>query len=58
MGLMLTIPDASDDDLAEVVPWLQAALPMRLAANHWTRWTLTKNGRSYRGKSIDPLASR
>jgi hypothetical protein len=54
-GLTLSIPDASDDDLNSVVPWLQAALPMRLSAKHWTRWSLTKSGRSYRGKRITPV---
>jgi hypothetical protein len=55
MGLTLSIPDASDTDLADVVPWLQAALPMRLSSKQWTRWTLTKNGRSYRGRRIVPI---
>jgi hypothetical protein len=54
IGLSLSIPRASDSDLAAVVPWLQAALPMRLSSKHWTRWTLTKSGRSYRGKRIAP----
>jgi hypothetical protein len=56
MGLSLSIPRASDADLAEVVPWLQAALPMRLSSKHWTRWTLTKNKRSYRGRKIVPVS--
>jgi hypothetical protein len=54
IGLSLSIPEASDTDLGEIVPWLQAALPMRLSAKHWTRWMLTKNGRSYRGRKIAP----
>lgn len=58
MGLSISIPDASDEDLAGVVPWLQAALPMRLSAKQWTRWTLTKSGTSYRGKRISPPALR
>jgi hypothetical protein len=57
IGLSLSIPEASDTDLAEIVPWLQAALPMRLSAKHWTRWTLTKNGRSYRGRKIAPVSA-
>jgi hypothetical protein len=56
MGLSLSIPRASDADLAEIVPWLQAALPTRLSAKHWTRWTLTKNKRSYRGRKIVPVS--
>lgn len=57
LGLTLSIPDAKDDDLGEIVPWLQSALPMRLSPKHWTRWTLTKAGNSYRGKRIDPMGS-
>jgi hypothetical protein len=55
LGLTLSIRDASDEELHQVVPWLQASLPMRLSAKHWTRWTLTKSGGSYRGKKITPL---
>jgi hypothetical protein len=54
LGLSLSIPEASDEDLQRVVPWLQNHLPMRLSAKHWARWTLTKNGRTYRGKKIEP----
>ena len=54
IGLNLSIPNASDTDLAAVVPWLQAALPMRLSPKHWTRWTLSSDGRTYRGKRITP----
>jgi len=57
LGLQLSIPDASDDDLAAIVPWLQAALPMRLSSKHWNRWTLTADGRSYRGRRITPTAA-
>ena len=54
MGLSLSVPDATDADLGEIVPWLQAALPMQLSSKHWSRWTLTKNGRAYRGRKIAP----
>jgi hypothetical protein len=57
LGLRLSIPEASDDDLAAIVPWLQAELPMRLSSKHWTRWTLTSGGRSYRGRRITPTAA-
>lgn len=56
VALSLSIPQASDTDLAEIMPWLQAALPMRLSAKHWTRWTLTKDKRSYRGRKIEPAS--
>lgn len=58
MGLTLSVPDAADQDLAVLVPWLQEALPMRLSVKQWTRWTLTRNGRSYRGKRISPPGLR
>jgi len=54
VGLSLSIPQATDSDMHEIVPWLQASLPMRLSSKHWTRWTLTKNGQSYRGRKITP----
>ena len=53
-GLMLSLPEATDEQLAEARPWLQAELPMKLSSKHWVRWTLNKNGRSYRGKRIAP----
>ena len=53
LALQLTMPDASNAQLARAVPWLQAALPMRLSSKHWTRWTLANNGRSYVGRKLD-----
>ena len=52
MGLSLSIPRASDADLQAVVPWLQAELPMKLSSKHWTRWTLARDGHSYRGRKL------
>ena len=52
MGLALSLPLASDEDLAREVPWLQASLPFKLSAKQWTRWSLTKDGRSYRGRKL------
>ena len=52
IGLTLTIPMVSDEELREIVPWLQAELPMVLSAKHWSRWTVTKNGSSYRGRKV------
>ena len=54
MGLILSIPRASDGDLRDLVPWLQASLPFQMSAKHWTRWTLTKNKLSYRANRIVP----
>ena len=52
MGMLLSIPNATDADLAVLVPWLQDHLPFRLSAKHWSRWTLAKNGRTYRGRKL------
>jgi hypothetical protein len=55
MGLSLSIPEATDEQLMEIIPWLQANLPFRLSAKHWTRWTLARNAKTYRGERIYPL---
>lgn len=55
MSLLLSVPEASDEDLSVVVPWLQDALPMRLSPKHWARWTLTRDRHSYRRTAITPL---
>ena len=55
LGLALSIPLATDADLARLGPWLEAALPVRLSPNHWSRWTLTGDATSYRGRRIRPL---
>lgn len=52
MGLLLSVPNATDADLADLVPWLQSHLPFRLSPKHWSRWTLAKNGRTYRGRKL------
>lgn len=52
MGLRLSIPLATDGDLATMAPWLQEALPMRLSSKHWARWVLTKDQRSYRATKV------
>jgi hypothetical protein len=54
LGLSLSIPQATDADVAIIVPWLQKHLPCRLSDKQWTRWSLTKNGRTYRGQRISP----
>ena len=56
MSLALSIPDATDNDIEQTIPWLQSHLPFRLSSKHWTRWTLTKNQNSYRGRKLQPLA--
>lgn len=52
LGLSLSFPEATDDDFAALVPWLQSALPMKLSPKHWTRWTRTKSSTSYRSRKL------
>jgi hypothetical protein len=52
MGLLLSVPDATDAEAVDLIPWLQSHLPFQLSPKHWTRWTLTKNGRTYRGQKL------
>jgi hypothetical protein len=52
MGMLLSIPNATDVDMGSMVPWLQHYLPFRLSARQWSRWTLAKNGRTYRGRKL------
>ena len=54
LGLSLSFPEATDEDVETVVPWLQAALPMRLSSKHWARWTRTTGGNSYRSRRLAP----
>ncbi|MGC4175476.1 hypothetical protein [Demequina sp.] len=52
MSVSLNFPRATDDELSTIIPWLQANLPFTLSTKHWTRWTLAKNGTTYRGRKI------
>ena len=54
MALQLCLPGATDRQVADTIPWLQANLPFRLSTKHWLRWTLTKSGTSYRPRRITP----
>nr|NLD39992.1 hypothetical protein [Actinomycetales bacterium] len=53
LGLSLSFPEATDDDIETLVPWLEDALPIKLSPKHWTRWTRTKKGDSYRSRKIN-----
>ena len=44
IGIDLCFPDADDDLLRRVVPWLQANLPFRLSPKQWREWTPTRTG--------------
>jgi hypothetical protein len=52
LGLTLSVPNTSDDELRAMVPWLEEKLPMRLSTKQWTRWTVTRSGNSYRGRKV------
>lgn len=52
MGLMLSVPEATDSDMEALRPWLQEHLPFRLSRKHWTRWILNRNGITYRARRI------
>jgi hypothetical protein len=54
MGLMLTFPEATDDDIAVLRPWLQSHLPFRMSARQWVRWSISKSGQTYRPKRLAP----
>ena len=43
-GIELCIPDADDEVLRRVVPWLQAYLPFKFSPKQWRVWTPTKAG--------------
>ncbi|HZU72364.1 MAG TPA: hypothetical protein VE990_06285, partial [Acidimicrobiales bacterium] len=54
LGLSLSIPVATDADLAVIVPWLQASLPMAVLEALDALDPLTDDKRSYRGMKIRP----
>lgn len=44
LGIELCIPDADDEVLRRVVPWLQGYLPFKFSPKHWREWTPTQTG--------------
>lgn len=44
LGIELCIPQADNEVLSRVVPWLQQHLPLTLSAKQWRAWTPTKSG--------------
>lgn len=52
MSLHLSLPEATDEEVVETSAWLQAHLSFRLSTKQWTRWTLAKNGMTYRGRKL------
>jgi hypothetical protein len=57
LAIDLCIPDADDERLARVIPWLQANLPCKLSPKHWMQWTPTKTG-SFKGRKIPSPPTR
>ena len=49
IGIELCIPDADEERLRQVVPWLQRHLPFKLSSKHWKEWTPTRSG-SFKGR--------
>lgn len=54
-GIDLCIPDADDEVLRRVVPWLQDYLPFKFSPKHWRVWTPTKTG-SFKARKMPATA--
>jgi hypothetical protein len=52
MSLMVSLPLATDEEAEQTRSWTQEHLPFRMSSRHWSRWTLTRSGQSYRGRRI------
>jgi hypothetical protein len=57
LAIDLCLPDADDQLLVRVVPWLQTNLPCKLSAKHWNRWTATSTG-SFKAINVPAPISR
>lgn len=53
LAINLCIPDADDEWLHRIVPWLQDHLPFKMSAKHWRSWTPTKTG-SFKSRRMAP----
>jgi hypothetical protein len=51
LSVDLFIPDARDETLARVIPWLQQNLPFKMSQKHWKIWTPTKS-RSFKARKL------
>ena len=51
LGIELCLPDADDDLLHRVVPWLGQHLPCQLSPKQWRAWTSTKSG-SFKARKL------
>jgi hypothetical protein len=52
LGIELCVPEAEDQVLSRLLPWLQANLPCRLSPKHWRAWTPTKS-QTLRARVLD-----
>lgn len=57
IGLWLCLPDADQELLLRVVPWLQQHLPCKLSDRNWRACTPTKSG-SYKLRKMPPPSTR
>jgi hypothetical protein len=57
LAIDLCLPDADDQLLLRVVPWLQTNLPCEFSAKHWKRRTATSTG-SFKAINIAAPLSR
>lgn len=44
LAMELCVPEADDDVLRRVIPWLQEHLPFTFSPKQWRAWTPTKSG--------------
>jgi hypothetical protein len=51
LGIELCIPDADDEVVRRVVPWLQESLPFTFSPKQWRAWTPTKS-RSFKARRM------
>lgn len=54
LAVDLCIPDATEELLRRLIPWLAASLPFKFSPKHWRVWTPTKAG-SFRGRRLEPF---
>ena len=51
VSIELCIPDADEDALHRLVPWLEHHLPFKFSPKHWRTWTPTKSG-GFKGRRM------
>jgi hypothetical protein len=58
LAIDLCMPDADEEALRRIVPWLQQHLPCKLSSNHWRAWTPTKTASFKARRLAAPQAIR